>query len=118
MLAFALFALTAVPFELAAPPTVVVAVPFRHRPGTDGAARARSDAVEGALPGAARARGLASKRTASVKPIDEAARACADDPCRIAAVRRLGTRWVVLGHVEDAALVLVLHDVDDPQSAA
>ncbi len=86
----------------------VVVVPF----GEDVASHALSEAAENALPVAARERGLSSTRAELVKPVVEAMRGCREDGCRIAAARRLGARYAVLGAVDGGALLLRIIDVD------
>ena len=102
------------PSALVTPPLVAV-VPLDAATARDVAARALFDAVEGALPEAAAARGLGQRRFAIVKPIDEAARACVDDACRRTQARRLGARYALVlnaSALRDGALTLTLLDVE------
>lgn len=92
----------------------VAVVPLDDLSAKNVAARAVFDAVEGALPSHASARGLSAKRFALVQPIDEAARRCrrSDVACIREQTRRLGARYAIVTEMDakDGSVVVRLVD--------
>ncbi len=97
----------------AAPPTGATRLTALPMLSNDPALAELGRAVAGAAYAAAQQRGMVAVDVASVQPIAEAIAACGSvEPCRVAAARRLGVRFVLVPAQQGAGALVRLVDLE------